>query len=44
MANVQSVLSLQNADLAKGQITDGNVTADIVANDQISKADGLQAA
>jgi multidrug efflux pump len=31
-------LSLQNADLAKGQITDGNVTADILANDQISVA------
>src|SRR6201985_2801158 len=27
MANVQSVLSLQNSDLAKGQITDGNITA-----------------
>ncbi len=38
MANLQSVLSLQNSDLAKGQITDGNVTADIVANDQISLA------
>jgi len=39
IANLQSVLSLQNSDLAKGQITDGIVTADIVANDQISKAD-----
>jgi len=39
MANLQSVLSLQNADLAKGQITDGQVTADILANDQISRAD-----
>jgi multidrug efflux pump len=38
MANVQSVLSLQNADLPKGQLTDGNVTADILANDQISLA------
>jgi multidrug efflux pump len=38
LANLQSVLSLQNADLAKGQITDGNVTADILANDQISFA------
>jgi multidrug efflux pump len=38
LANVQSVLSLQNADLAKGQITDGTVTADILANDQISHA------
>ena len=39
LANLQSVLSLQNADLAKGQITDGMVTADILANDQISHAD-----
>jgi multidrug efflux pump len=38
LANVQSVLSLQNADLAKGQISDGIVTADILANDQISHA------
>ena len=38
MANVQSVLSLQNADLPKGQFTDGDVTADIIANDQISHA------
>jgi multidrug efflux pump len=38
LANLQSVLSLQNADLAKGQISDGIVTADIVANDQISAA------
>ena len=38
LENIQSVLSLQNADLAKGQITDGNVTADILANDQISHA------
>ncbi|MGA9131558.1 MAG: efflux RND transporter permease subunit, partial [Candidatus Sulfotelmatobacter sp.] len=39
LANLQSVLSLQNADLAKGQITDGIVTADILANDQISQAE-----
>ncbi len=39
LANLQSVLSLQNADLAKGQISDGFVTADILANDQISHAD-----
>jgi len=38
IANLQSVLSQQNADQAKGQISDGNVTADILANDQISKA------
>jgi multidrug efflux pump len=39
IANLQSVLSLQNADLAKGQISDGIVTADIIANDQISHAE-----
>jgi len=39
MANVQSVLRLQNSDLAKGQITDGMTSADIVANDQISHAE-----
>jgi multidrug efflux pump len=39
LTNVQSVVSLQNADLAKGQITDGIVTADILANDQISLAE-----
>jgi multidrug efflux pump len=39
LANLQSVLSLQNADIPKGQITDGDVTADILANDQISHAD-----
>ena len=39
LANLQSVLSLQNSDLAKGQISDGMVTADILANDQISHAD-----
>ncbi|MFZ0954554.1 MAG: efflux RND transporter permease subunit [Candidatus Sulfotelmatobacter sp.] len=38
LANLQSALSLQNADLAKGQITDGVQTADILANDQISHA------
>jgi len=38
MASVQSALSLQNSDLAKGQITDGNTTEDILSNDQISHA------
>jgi multidrug efflux pump len=38
VASLQSVLSLQNSDLAKGQITDGTGTADILANDQISHA------
>ena len=39
MTDVQSVLRLQNSDLAKGQITDGNISADILANDQISHAE-----
>jgi multidrug efflux pump len=39
LVNVQSVLRLQNSDLAKGQISDGNITADIVDNDQISHAE-----
>ncbi|MEO6965838.1 MAG: efflux RND transporter permease subunit [Acidobacteriaceae bacterium] len=38
LANVRSVLSQQNADLAKGQLSNGSVTADILANDQLSKA------
>ncbi len=38
MADVQSVLRLQNSNLARGQITDGNSTADIIVNGQISRA------
>jgi multidrug efflux pump len=38
LSNVQSVLSLQNADMAKGQITNGTTSMDILANDQISHA------
>ncbi|MBV9873454.1 MAG: efflux RND transporter permease subunit [Verrucomicrobia bacterium] len=39
MANVQSVLSVQNTDVAKGQLSDGNFTRDILANDQIFHAE-----
>ena len=39
LAQVQAKLSLENADLPKGQISDGVVTADILANDQISHAE-----
>ena len=39
LSSVQSVLSLQNSDLAKGQISNGVITADIVDNDQISHAE-----
>jgi multidrug efflux pump len=38
ISSVQSVISGQNSDLAKGQLTDNGITADILANDQISKA------
>ena len=38
MASLQAVLSIQNSDLAKGQILNGDSSADIVANDQISHA------
>jgi multidrug efflux pump len=37
--NIKSILSQQNAHEPAGQITDGNITADIVTNDQISHAD-----
>ena len=36
--NVQSILSLQNAHQPTGQISIGDQTADIVTNDQISRA------
>jgi len=39
MGSLQSVLRLQNTNLARGQITNGNVSADIVVNGQISHAD-----
>jgi multidrug efflux pump len=35
---VQAVISGQNADIAKGQLSSGSRTADILTNDQISKA------
>ena len=39
LSQVRNTLSTQNADLAKGQLSDGDVTADITANDQISVAE-----
>ena len=39
MSSIQAVLSTQNADIAKGQLSDGTTTADIIANDQISQAE-----
>ena len=38
LQDVNSMLNTQNANIAKGQITDGQTTADIVANDQLLKA------
>jgi multidrug efflux pump len=39
LSSVQSMLSLQNAHQARGQLSDGIVTADIITNDQIQHAD-----
>jgi multidrug efflux pump len=38
LGSVQSVLSLQNAHSPRGQLSDGRYTADILTNDQISRA------
>jgi multidrug efflux pump len=42
LQDVASMLSQQNANLAKGQISDGQITTDITANDQLLKADYYQ--
>jgi len=39
LEDVRSVLAQQNANLAKGQIGDDKITADITTNDQLLKAD-----
>jgi len=39
LASVQSVLSLQNADMPRGRFANNSVTADIITNDQITGAD-----
>jgi multidrug efflux pump len=39
IANIQSVLSLQNADMPRGRFANGSYTADILTNDQISNAE-----
>jgi multidrug efflux pump len=39
LTNVQNVLSQANANVAKGQFYDDKTTADIVANDQLMKAE-----
>ena len=38
LGNVRTMLSSQNSDLARGQLSNGAVTADVLDNDQISKA------
>ncbi|HUC84790.1 MAG TPA: efflux RND transporter permease subunit [Candidatus Acidoferrales bacterium] len=38
LTDVASALANQNANLAKGQLSDGQITADIVDNDQLMKA------
>jgi multidrug efflux pump len=39
LQDVASMLATQNSNLAKGQIADGSTSRDIVANDQLLKAD-----
>jgi multidrug efflux pump len=38
LGTIQRLLSLQNSDIARGQISNDVITADIITNDQISKA------
>jgi multidrug efflux pump len=42
LQSIQSVLSLQNALMPRGQIADGETTSDILTNDQISQASQYQ--
>jgi multidrug efflux pump len=39
LADIQSVLGLQNSDRARGQLSNGAVTADIITNGQLSHAE-----
>jgi multidrug efflux pump len=39
LSTVQSALSQQNAHAPRGQLSDGHVTADILTNDQLDKAE-----
>jgi multidrug efflux pump len=39
VGQVASMLQSQNADIPKGQLSDGSVTSDILTNDQLFKAD-----
>ena len=38
LSNIQSTLSAQNTDVARGQLQDGSTKVDIITNGQISKA------
>jgi multidrug efflux pump len=38
LEDVRAMLSQQNANIPKGQLSDGNTTADILANDQLLRA------
>jgi multidrug efflux pump len=42
LANVRSVLSLQNSHEPRGQLSDNGITEDIITNDQISDAAGYR--
>jgi multidrug efflux pump len=42
LTNIQQVLSTQNAHQARGQLSDGIVTSDILTNDQIQHASDYQ--
>ncbi|MFZ0829478.1 MAG: multidrug efflux RND transporter permease subunit [Verrucomicrobiia bacterium] len=42
LTDVSTMLGQQNANLAKGQLADGNTTVDILANDQLLKAADYQ--
>ena len=42
LEDVRTMLSQQNANLPKGQLADGNTTADILANDQLLQAKDYQ--
>ncbi len=39
LSQIQSVLSSQNADMPRGRLANGSMTADIITNDQITTAD-----
>ncbi len=42
LEDVRAMLSQQNANLPKGQLADGRTTADVLANDQLLKADAYK--